>query len=296
MNHYPLPLMNELRDQVQGAKISTKIDLKWGYNLIPIKEGDEWKMAFRTRYGLYEYLVMPFGLANTPATFQNMINEVLRDLIDQGVVAYVDNILIYSHTEDKHVHIVMSVLRLLQENGIVVAPEKCEWYTLKVEFLGYIISADGVSMAEDKVQTLLEWAPPTSVMAVQSFLGFANFYRRFIEGFSKICKPLTDLTMKGIQWQWTEEAQNAFEILKRRFTTAPILRHFDPALPTVMETNASNFAIGAVLSQQVEGTLHPVAFHLRKMDKAKINYEIHDKEMLAVVSAIKEWRRYLEGT
>jgi len=174
--------MNELRDRVQGVKIFTKIDLKWGYNLIHIKEGDEWKTAFRTRYGLYEYLVMPFGLANAPATFQNMINEVLRDLIDQGVVAYMDDILIYSPTEDEHVHIVMSILRLLQENGLAVAPEKCEWHTSKVEFLGYIISADGVSMAEDNVQTLLEWAPPMNVTAVQSFLGFANFYRRFIGG------------------------------------------------------------------------------------------------------------------
>ena len=166
--------------------------------MIRIKAGDEWKIAFRTRYDLYEYLAMLFGLANTSRTFQNMINEVLRDLIDQGVVAYMDDILIFSPTEDEHVHIVTSVLRLLQENGLAVALEKCEWHTSKVEFLGYIISADGVSMAEDKVQTLLEWAPPTNVMAVQSFLGFANFYRRFIEGFSKICKPLTDLTRKGI--------------------------------------------------------------------------------------------------
>jgi len=171
MNRYPLPLMNELRDQVQGAKIFTKIDLKWGYNLIRIKEGDEWKMAFRTRYCLYEYLMMPCGLANAPTMFQNMINEVLRDLIVQGVVAYMDDILIYSPTEGVHVHIVTSVLRHFQENGLAVAPEKCEWHTSKVEFLRYIISADGVSMAEDKVQTLLEWAPPTNVMAMQSFLG-----------------------------------------------------------------------------------------------------------------------------
>jgi len=151
-------------------------------------------------------------------------------------------------------------------------------------------------MVEYKVQTLLEWAPPTNVTAVHSFLGFANFYSRFIEGFSKICKLLTDLTKKGIRWQWTKEATNAFDMLKRRFTTVSILRHFDPALPTVMETDASDFAIGAVLLQQVEGRLYHVAFHSRKRDEAEINYEIQDKEMLAVVSAFKEWRRYLEGT
>ena len=151
--------------------------------MICIKEGDELKTAFRTRCGPYEYLVMPFGLTNTATTFKNMINEVWRDLIDQGVVAYIDDILIYSPTEEEHVHIVTSVLWLLQGNGLAVALEKCEWHTSKVEFLGYIISADGVSIAEDKVQTLVEWTPPTNVTAVQSFLGFANFYRRFIEGF-----------------------------------------------------------------------------------------------------------------
>jgi hypothetical protein len=173
---------------------------------------------------------------------------------------------------------------------------KCEWYASKVEFLGYIILADGVSIVEDKMQTLLEWTPPTNVKAVQSFLGFANFYGRFIEGFSKVCKPLIDLTKKSTRWQWTEESQNAFEMLKRWFTFATILRHFDPTLSTVMETDTSDFAIGAVLSQQVEGRLHPVALHSRKIDKVlEINYEIHNKEMLAVVSGFKEWRRYLEG-
>ena len=295
LNRYPLPLMNELRDRVQGSKIFSKIDLKSGYNLVRIKEGDEWKTAFRTRYGHYEYLVMPFGLANAPATFQAMINEVLRGLIDHGVVVYLDDILIYSPTDEEHTHIVTDVLQRLQQNGLAIAPEKCEWHVPKVEFLGYIISSDGVSMAEDKVKTLLEWNPPTNVTAVQSFLGFANFYHRFIEGFSKVCKPLTDLTKKGLRWQWTEDAQKAFDELKRRFTSAPILRHFDPSLPTVMETDASDFAIGAVLSQQVDNRLHPIAFHSRKMDKAEINYEIHDKEMLAIVSGFKEWRRYLEG-
>lgn len=295
LNRYPLPLMNELRDRVQGAKVFTKIDLKSGYNLIRIKKGDEWKTAFRTRYGHYEYLVMPFGLANAPATFQNMMTEILRDLIDQGVVVYIDDILIYSTTEEEHELLVREVLRRLMEYRLALAPDKCEWHVSTVEFLGYIISAEGISMAQDKVQTILDWEVPTSVKDVQSFMGFANFYRRFIKNFSMIAKPLTDLTKKTNSWEWNRQAQWSFEELKRRFTSAPILRHYDPSLQCIVETDASDFAIGGVLSQEFEKRLHPVAFHSRKMDKAEINYEIHDKEMLAIVSCFKEWRRYLEG-
>jgi hypothetical protein len=298
MNRYPLPLMNELRDRVAGSRIFTKIDLKAGYNLIRIKPGDEWKTAFRTRYGHYEYLVMPFGLANAPATFQDMMNEILRDLIDHGVVVYIDDILIYTETEEEHIRLTSEVLRRLQENNLAIAPDKCEWHQKQVEFLGYIISGEGVSMSEDKIDTILKWEIPESVKDVQSFLGFANFYRRFIEGFSKICYPLTELTKKTnekFDWKANPRNQIAFDMLKKYFTEAPILRHFEPVWPVVIETDASDFAIGAVLSQVIDGRLHPIAYHSRKMDKAEINYEIHDKEMLAVVSAFKEWRRYLEG-
>ena len=297
MNRYPLPLMNELRDRVQGATIFSKIDLKSGYNLVRIRQGDEWKTAFRTRYGHYEYLVMPFGLANAPATFQNMMNEVLRDLLDLGVVVYIDDILIYSESIEQHHHLVKEVLSRLQANGLAGSLEKCEWNQRKVEFLGYIISAEGIGMSEDKIRSILDWPTPSRLRDVQSFLGFANFYRRFIDGFSRICKPLTD-GLKGSEklWSWSTQCQLAFELLKRRFTTAPILLHFNPELPVILETDASDFAIGAVLSQlALDKRLHPVAFHSRKMDKAEVNYEIHDKEMLAIVTAFKEWRRYLEG-
>jgi hypothetical protein len=255
--------MNELRDRIQWSKIFTKLDLKSGYNLIRIKKGDEWKTAFRTRYGHYEYLVMPFGLANAPATFQNMMNEILRDLIDQGVVVYIDDILIYSETEEEYKRLVNDVLKRLHDNGLALAPEKCEWHVSKVEFLGYVISAEGVSMAQDKVEDILNWETPKTVKDIQSFMGFANFYRRFIRNFSMLTKYLTDLTKKGKRWEWTQRANNCFEELKLRFTSAPILRHFDPSLPAIVETDASDFAIGAVLSQYSEEDklLHPVAFH-----------------------------------
>ena len=288
LNRYPLPLMNELRDRVRGAKIFTKLDLKAGYNLIRIKEGDEWKTAFRSRYGHFEYLVMPFGLANAPATFQNMMNEIFKDLIDMGVVIYLDDILIYSENEDDHVALVKKVLARLQEHQLAIAPEKCEWHKSRVNFLGYIISAEGVEMDQAKIKAVLEWEAPKTVKEVQSFLGFANFYRRFIEGYSRLTRPLTDLTKKSEKFVWSEECSRAFEGLKKRFTSAPILRHFDPELPCVVECDASDFALGAVLSQEVNGRLHPVAFHSRKMNKHEINYEIHDKELLAITSGFKE--------
>jgi len=295
-NRYPLPLMQELQDRVQGAQWFTKMDLKNGFNLIRIREGDEWKTAFRTRYGLYEFQVMPFGLTNALSTFQDMMNNVLSDLLDVGVLAYMDDILIYAVTKSEHDHLVKEVLRRLQDKGLAVSPEKCVWRAQEVEFLGYVIGREGIKMSNDKVQVVLSWKIPKSLTEVQSFLGFANFYRRFIQDYSKVAQPLTELTKKTEKWEWNNEAGHAFEELKRRFTSAPILAHFDAQKPVMIETDTSDFEIGAVLSQRDDqGRLHPVAFHSRKFQPAEINYEIHDKELLAVVDAFKHWRRYCKG-
>jgi transposase InsO family protein len=296
-NRYPLPLMSELQDRVRGARFFTKLDLKNGYHLIRIKEGDEWKTAFRCRYGLYEFLVMPFGLTNAPATFQDMMNHIFRDMLDLGVIAFIDDILIYAETEEEHDKLAEEVLKRLKENSLVVSPEKCVWSAKKVEFLGYVISQDGIEMATDKVESVLAWEPPKSLKETQAFLGFANFYRRFIKDFSRICRPLTESTKGDAKsWQWTVAMELAFDELKKMFTTAPILGHFNPRKECIVETDASDFALGAVLSQRGEdGKLHPVAFHSRKFSPAEINYEIHDKELLAIVDSFKLWRRYLEG-
>jgi len=297
-NRYPLPLMQELQDRVQGAQWFTKLDLKNGFNLIRIRKGDEWKTAFRTRYGLFEFNVMPFGLTNAPSTFQDMMNHVLSDVLDIGVLAYMDDILIYAKTEEEHDRLVQEVLGRLQENGLAVSPEKCVWKTQEVEFLGYMIGRDGIKMSNEKVEAVLSWKTPESLTEVQSFLGFANFYRRFIQDYSRVARPLTELTKKGDgrEWSWTPEAEEAFQELKRRFTTAPILAHFDATKPVIIESDASDFALGAILSQRdEENRLHPVAFHSRKFTPAEINYEIHDKELLAIVDAFKHWRHYCEG-
>ena len=297
----PLPLMTELREQVAKAKIFTKLDLRHGYNLIRIAEGDEWKTAFRTKYGLFEYLVMPFGLCNAPASFQAMINEVLRELLDEGVIVYIDDILIYSVTEEEHITLVQRVLGKLKKAHLCVALDKCRFHVSEVDYLGYVISDKGISMSQEKVRAVKAWNPPdpkatTAVKWAQEFLGFANFYRRFIEGFSKIAKPLSDLTKKDQKFEWTSACGQAFETLKSRFCSAPILVHFLSERPTVIETDASDYALGAVMSQDCnDGRLHPVAFHSRKFKPAEINYDIHDKEMLAIVAALKEWEHMLKS-
>jgi len=241
---------------------------------------------------------MPFGLTNALSTFQDMMNHVLSDVLDVGVLAYMDDILIYAKTEEEHDRLVKEVLDRLQQNGLAVLPEKCVWKAEEVKFLGYVIGRDGIKMSTAKVEAILSWKAPTSVTEVQSFLGFANFCRRFIRDYSRIARPLTELTKKeaGIVWAWNQHAEEAFQELKKRFTSAPILAHFDPEKPLIIETDASDFAIGAVLSQRdEENRLHPVAFHSRKFQPAEINYEIHDKELLAIVDAFKHWRRYCEG-
>jgi hypothetical protein len=241
--------MSELQDRVRGATIFTKTDLENGYNLIQIKPGDKWKTVFKTWYGLYEYTVMPFGLSNIPATFQNMMNHIFRDLLDLGLIVYLDDILIYAETEEEHDHIITEVLKCLAENGLAISQDKCFWSTTRVDFLGYVISKDGIEMAQDTVQCIRDWEHPRSLRDIQSFIGFANFYRRFIEGFSKIAKPLSDST-KGSpkDWIWTDAMTQSFEKLKHCFMTGPILTHFDPYRECIVETDASDFTLGGTLS------------------------------------------------
>ncbi|KAJ1584936.1 hypothetical protein NDA15_001081 [Ustilago hordei] len=284
-NRAPLPLIEEQLFLLRKARIYTKLDLRAAYNLIRIAKGDEWKTAFGTQLGLYEYLVMPFGLANAPAHFQSFINDIFRDIIGIYVVVYLDDFLIFSDTEEAHVKHVTEVLTRLRSNRLFAKLSKCEFHTKTVEFLGYIIKLMGIEMDPEKVHTVKEWPMPESIHDIQRFLGFANFYRRFIAHFARIAKPLTSL-VKPIEWfkkfELPEEAQQAFHKLIQAFTSAGVLQHFDYHLPTRLETDASDFAIAGVLKQEHEGRWHPVAFYSRKMSSAEKNYEIHDKELLAV--------------
>ena len=246
-NRYPLPLSADLLDKLSSANIFSKLDLRWGYNNIRIKDGDEWKAAFRTRQGLFEPSVMGFGLTNAPATFQNMMNEIFKDLIDVFVIIYLDDILIFSDNKEDHVKHVQEVLKRLREHDLFCKPEKCEFFRKLVEYLGLIISKGRIAMDEGKVKAILEWPVPKNVKDIQAFLGFANFYRRFIEDFSGIVKPMTSLLRKDAPWKWTQAEEESFKTLKNRFTNAPVLVMPDMTKQFIVEADASDFATGAVL-------------------------------------------------
>ncbi|KAG9665731.1 hypothetical protein KCU87_g10162, partial [Aureobasidium melanogenum] len=295
-NRYPLPLITETLARLSKAKRYTKLDIISAFNRLRIKEGDEWKTAFRTRYGLFEYLVMPFGLCNGPASFQNFINDTLREHLDVFCTAYLDDILIYSEKEEDHEHHVKLVLEKLRQAGLQVDITKCEFDVERVEYLGLVVTTEGTRMDPKKVQTILEWPELKNVKDVQSLLGFANFYRRFIYGFSAITSPLTALTKKGVEFKMDSKARQAVETLKKAFTSDTILRHFDPDRETIVETDASDFVSGGILSQyDNEGVLRPVAFFSKKHSPAECNYEIYDKELMAIVRAFETWRPELEG-
>ena len=259
-------------------------------------EGDEWKTAFRTHYGSYKWLVMPFGLTNAPSMFQRLMNEVFTDLLDVCVMIYLDDILIYLDSIVEHKDHIREVLRQLRTNGLFASPNKCVFHCDKVEFLGFILGPQGVQMDDSKVSIIQEWPTPRHLKDVQAFLGFANFYRRFIHNYSRIATPLTQLTRKSVPWNWSLGCEQAFQELKKAFTQAPVLTHWNPDSPIVLETDASDSALAAILSTYIGKELHPIAFHSRAFNTTEQNYDIHDKELLAIFEAFKKWRHYLEGT
>jgi hypothetical protein len=296
-NRYPIPLIRETLDALHNAKYYTKLDIIAAFNKLRIAEGEEWKTAFLTRYGLYEYLVMPFGLQNAPGTFQHFINSVLHEFLDKFASAYLDDILIYSKTKKAHQEHVKKVLLALQKAGLQIDINKCEFNVQETKYLGLIISSKGIKMDPKKVAAIRDWETPKTLKDLQSFLGFANFYRRFIRAFSTIARPLTSLLKSTKPWDFNKECQDAFSNLKNAFTTAHVLAHFDPKKKTVVETDASNWASGGVLSQYDDsGILRPVAYFSAKHSPQECNYEIYDKELLAIIKAFEEWRPELEGT
>jgi hypothetical protein len=295
-NNYPLPLISQLVDKLKGSKWFTKIDLRWGYNNVRIKEGDEWKAAFVCHRGSFEPVVMYFGLCNSPATFQTMMNEIFSDMADVMVI-YIDDLMIYTKTDNiqEHEKLVKKVLKRLEEHDLFAKPEKCTFGVKEVEFFGMIVSREGIKMDDSKVKAIREWPTPKTVRGVRSFLGLANFYRRFIEGYAQVARPLNDLTKKDTPFVWKEAQQTAFDTLKNRFTTAPILAYPDNDRVFRLETDASNFATGAVLSIEQNGKWHPVAFSSHSMSPEERNYPVADKEMLSVIRSLEQWRHYLEG-
>ncbi|MBW0561376.1 hypothetical protein O181_101091 [Austropuccinia psidii MF-1] len=284
--------MNQLLNVFNGSSIFSKIDLRGSYNLLIIKEGDEHLTAFRTKYGSYEYLVMPFGLTNAPASLQNLVNDIFQDLLDFYVVVYLDYIMVFSKSEEEHITHVSTVLSSLRANNLFAKASKLLFHVSSVEYLGYFASSEGLKMDQAKVQQILNWPPLRNLKALQSFLGFANFYCCFIKNYSKKISSLTSFLKKDSCFPLNEEALSQFHQLKEAFTTSPILSHFNPSLPTILETVASNYALGAVLSQVSDSGKHPIAFNSCKRIPAELNYDFNDKELLVIVWALKHWRAF----
>jgi len=287
-NKYPLPLITDLIDNMGSKQVFTKIDLWWGFNNIRIKEGDEWKGAFTTHVGFFELTVMFFGMMNSPATFQAIMNEILRDMINEGkVAAFVDDVLVGTKTEKEHDEIVEEILRRLEKNNLYVKPEKCTWKVRKIGFLGVVIGPGGIEMEKEKVDEVPSWPKPKNMKDVRKFLGLTNYYRRFIKDFAQVAMPMNMLTRKDVKWQWEEEQQKAFDELKRIFTTKPVLAAPDLDKEFRVEADASNYATRGVLSMKGPNKLwRPVAFISKSLSDTKRNYEIHDKEILVVVRCL----------
>jgi hypothetical protein len=297
-NKYLLPLISELVNQLRRAKYFTKLDVQWGFNKVRIKEGDEWKAAFQTNRGMFKPLVMFFGLTNSPTTFQTMMNDIFMDMILEGVViVYLDDILIFTKDLDEHWRITHRVLRRLAEHQLYLQPKKCEFEKTRIEYLGLIISENQVEMDLVKVAGVADWLEPSNKQEVQSFLSFANFYWR-IKNFSHHARPLFNLTQNEQKWQWKASEASAFWKIKELVTSAPVLVTPADDRPFCVEADSSDFATGAVLSQLCveDDKWHLVAYFPKSLLETERNYEIHDKEMFAIIQALEEWRHFLEGT
>src|SRR5213078_3120564 len=297
-NRYALPRIDELFDRLHGAKIYSKIDLTSGYYQIGIDPKNRYKTAFRTRYRHYEFNVMPFGLTNAPATFQTLMNDIFRDLLDICVILYLDDILIYSKNKEEHEQQLRQVLQRLKDHQLYAKLSKCTFFSSSIEYLGHIADGEGLRPNPRLVQALTDFPQPKTLKELQSFLGLANYYRKFISNFSRIALPLTDATQNASSSnlrpiEWMDKMQTAFKEIKKALTSAPCLALPDPNGEFEVITDASEDAkaVGAVLVQNS----HPVPYESKKLNVHQLNYSVHDKEMCAIMHALERWRPFLLG-
>ncbi|KAI3672993.1 hypothetical protein L6452_39099 [Arctium lappa] len=290
-NRYSLPRIDDLFDQLQGACYFSKIDLRSGYHQLKVREEDIPKTAFRTRYGHYEFLVMPFGMTNAPATFMDLMNRVCKPYLDKFVIVFIDDILIYSRTEKEHEQHLQAVLSLLKREKLYAKFSKCEFWLREVQFLGHVVTQEGIKVDPTKVDAIKRWEPPRTPSEVRSFLGLAGYYRRFIQDFSRIATPLTSLTKKGVKFEWKPAQEEAFEVLKEKLSTAPILTLPEGTEGFVVYSDAFKLGLGCVLMQQGK----VIAYASRQLKDHEKRYPTHDLELAAVVFALKIWRHYLYG-
>jgi len=296
-DRYPLPLIGEALDRLQTAKYYTKLDIQDAYHNVTIKKGDEWKKTFTTKYGTYEYLVMPFGLTNAPAAFQRWMNRTLQSYIDICCIVFLDDVLIYSDNQEQHQKDVAAIIRAIRQQGMKLKRSKCEFHQRETEYLGFIINNEGVKVDLIKTAAIWDWKTPTNKKGIKEFMGFCNFCRRFVNGFSRTAKPLYDRTKKDVIWEWGNKEQTAFDELRQKLCSTPVLTYFKAGRPVLVETDASQYVCSGILSQQDEdGKWKPIGYRSKTMKPAESYYDVHDKERLAIVQALKEWRRYLKGS
>ncbi|GJS11273.1 putative reverse transcriptase domain-containing protein [Tanacetum coccineum] len=289
-NRYPLPRIDDLFDQLQGSSIYSKIDLRSGYHQLRVREQDIPKTAFRTRYGHYEFQVMPFGLTNAPAVFMDLMNRVCKPYLDKFVIVFIDDILIYSKDEKEHEEHLKAILELLKKEKLYAKFSKCEFWIPKVQFLGHVIDSRGIHVDPAKIESIKDWASPKTPTEIRQFLGLAGYYRRFIEGFSKIAKSMTKLTQKGIKFDWGEKEENAFQLIKQKLCSAPILALPEGSEDFVVYCDASHKGLGAVLMQREK----VIAYASRQLKVHEKNYTTHDLELGSVKELNMRQRRWLE--
>ena len=240
---------------------------------------------------------MPFGLCNAPATFQRWINRTLQCFIDRCCIVYLDDFLIYSDNLEQHKRDVRNIINAIYQSGMRLKPSKSEFHQTETEYLRFIVSHEGIKEYPIKTKAIRTWKTPPKKKEIQSFLGFCNFYRRFREGFSKIAKPLYQLTEKDQKWEFGTKHQEAFDRLIHKLTHAPILAHYDPKKPITIETDASKYVTVEIISQTGDDSiLRPIAYRSKSMSKSEYNYDVHDKELLAIILALEDWRRYIKGS
>ncbi|GJS81531.1 putative nucleotidyltransferase, ribonuclease H [Tanacetum coccineum] len=291
-NRYPLPRIDDLFDQLQGSSVYSKIDLRSGYHQLRVREEDISKTAFRTRYGHYEFQVMPFGLTNAPAVFMDLMNRVCKPYLDKFVIVFIDDILIYSKNKQEHEEHLKIILELLKKEELYAKFSKCEFWIPKVQFLGHVIDNKGIHVDPAKIESVKDWASPKTPTEIRQFLGLAGYYRRFIEGFSKIAKPMTKLTQKKVKFEWGDKQEAAFQLLKQKLCSAPILALPEGSEDFIVYCDASIKGLGAVLMQREK----VISYASRQLKIHEKNYTTHDLELGAVVFALKIWRHYLYGT
>ena len=300
-NSTPLPRIDECLERLHGMRYFSKIDLRSGYHNLRLREEDIPKSAFNTRYGSFEWLVLSFGLMNSPPVFQSWMNSIVGDeFLDRCAMVYLDDCLIFSRTKEQHAKDVHAILTKFREAKVIANAKKCEFFKTELEFVGHQVTADGILPAKSKVKAIQDWPVPTNVQEVRQFVGLGSHYRRFIRDFAALAAPLTDLTRgtgaKKRAIKWTPDCQTAFEEIKARMTAAPILQPPNPDAPYVIEVDSSDYGVGGVLLQKGDdGLLHPLAFESKKLSSAERSYPAQERELLAILHALRTWRCFVDG-